>query len=44
MSQSGISFSSDRASYVGPGLPWDVMGIIIPDQPVKWPDAGNDAQ
>jgi hypothetical protein len=44
INQSGISLSSDRASYIGPSLPWDGMGIIIPDQPVKWPDGGNDAQ
>lgn len=42
ITQSGISLSSDKASYVGDGLPWDVMRTIISDRSIKWPDgAGN---
>ena len=39
--QSGISVS-DEASYVSTGLPWNLMGIIIPAQSVKWPDGANE--
>lgn len=32
ITQSGISLSSDKASYVGDSLPWDVMRTIISER------------
>jgi hypothetical protein len=41
ITQCGISVG-DEASYVSTGLPWNVMGIIIYAQSVKWPDGANE--